>query len=71
MRLFAYDDRKKWGQWLCEAVQEEGGSASVFRRAHKVPDIEGTVVYLPLNHHPKNREKGKRLAEKIARKKMF
>ena len=59
MRLFAYDNRKQWGQWLCEAVREKGGSASVFRRAHEVPDIEDTIVYMPLNHHPKYRKKGK------------
>lgn len=69
MRLFAYDDKKKWGQWLCEAVQEKGGAASLFTSARQVPDTEGTVVYLALNHNHKNRERGKRLAEKIARKK--
>lgn len=69
MRLFAYDDIQKWGQWLCESVREEGESASVFRRADKVPDLEGTVVYMPLTHHPRYRLKCKHVAEEIAKKK--
>jgi hypothetical protein len=67
--LFAYDDRKKWGRWLCEAVREQGGSASVFRSAKKVSDLEDVIVYIPLNHRPKYREKSKQVAEAIAKNK--
>jgi glutathione synthase/RimK-type ligase-like ATP-grasp enzyme len=69
MRLFAYDDRKKWGRWLCEAIRDRGGQASVFKKARKVPDTDGTIVYMPLNHRPKYLLKGKRAAEEIAKKK--
>jgi len=69
VRLFAYEGKKKWGEWLCDAVREQGGETSVFRSAREVPDSEDVVVYLPLNHHPKYRKRGKRAAEAIALKK--
>ena len=69
MRIFAYNDPKNWGKWLCETIAERRGCASLFKEAEEVPNSKDVVVYIPMSHQFKHRAKHKRIAEESDKKK--
>jgi len=69
MRLFVYDDKKKWGQRVCDEYKALKGIALFFTKSSEVPDEEDVAVFVLMMHYGlAQREYDKKLMEELSKK---